>query len=172
MLAKSPEVELSHQSRSTACRCLLRQLLSVTLDTSENGWVLDYSTSGKPYVLINGKLSALNISLAHSANWLAAGVALETQIGVDVGQFKARGNFLKIANYLGWKKRVYDIQDFHTKWTLGEASAKCSEGSVLMRDNMGFENLCDINAQDRICNSENWNGLHGNVDKNRFMPSF
>ena len=167
-LAKSPEIELSHQSRSTACRYLLQQLLSVTSATRENDWKLYHSTSGAPYLLRDGKPSTLNISLAHSSNWLAAGVTHKAQVGVDVEQFRPRRNFLKIANYLGWKNRVRDIHDFHAKWTLWEASAKCIQGSVMMTKNPGFELLCDVNTRDSVCNSGNWSGLHGCVNEESF----
>ena len=84
MLALNQELERTHQSHSTACRYLLRQLLSSISATNDNDWWVLRSMSGAPHLLLNGKPSTLNTSLPHSANRLVAGVAHKAQIGVDI----------------------------------------------------------------------------------------
>jgi len=165
ILAGNQSTSSSHQSRRTACRYLLQQLLSFTLSGKKNEWKLYHSPSGAPCLSCNGKPSQLDISMAHSADWLAAGVACEARIGVDVERFKPRDNISAMADFLGWKKQVHDNRDFHAKWTLWEASAKCVEGSVLMRENRGFEQLSTADTQDHVSNLGPWRGLHGCLEE-------
>jgi phosphopantetheinyl transferase len=106
--------------------------------------------------------------MTDSADWLAAGVAFEARIGVDVERFRPRGNISAMADFLGWKERVRDNRDFHAKWVLWEASVKCVEGSVLMGENPGFVQLCDADAMDQVSNSGHWSGLHGCLDEKLF----
>jgi hypothetical protein len=151
-----------------ACRYLLKQLLLFTVAMKKNEWRLYYSASGAPCLSHNGKPSQLNVSMSHSAGWLAIGVAFEARIGVDIERLKPRGNISAIAAFLGWKERIHDNLDFHEKWTMWEASAKSVEGSVFMRNNPGFERLCDRKVQDQVSNSGQWSSLHGCLDEKLF----
>jgi hypothetical protein len=168
ILARNRVANSMHQSRRTACRYLLQQLLSFTSAVKKNEWKLFHSASGAPCLSSNGKPSQLSVSMAHSADWLAAGVAFEARIGVDIELLKPRGNILAMAEFLGWKVRVHDNRDFHAKWTLWEAGAKCVEGSVLMRENPGFDRLCDVDMRDKVSNSGHWSGLHGCLEEKLF----
>jgi phosphopantetheinyl transferase len=168
IFARNRGANSSHQSRRTACRYLLQQLLSVTSTVKQNEWKLYHSASGAPCLSINGKPPQLDVSMTHSADWLAAGVAFQARIGVDVERFRPRGNISAMADFLGWKGRVRDNRDFYSKWVLWEASAKCVEGSVLMRENPGFERLCNVDTRDQVTNSGHWSGLHGCLEEKLF----
>ena len=168
ILARNRCPNSSHQSRRTACRYLLQQLLSFTSAEKQNEWKLYHSASGAPCLLSNGKPSQLDVSMTDSADWLAAGVAFEARIGVDVERFRPRGNISAMADFLGWKERVRDNRDFHAKWVRWEASVKCAAGSVLMRENPGFERLCNVDTRDQVTNSGHWSGLHGCQEEKLF----
>jgi len=168
ILARNQSIHSSHQSHRTACRYLLQQLLSFTSAVKKDEWKLSHSASGAPCLSSNGKPSQLDVSLTHSADWLAVGVAFEARIGVDVERFRPRGNISAMVDFLGWKKQVHDNRDFHAKWTLWEACVKCVEGTVLMRENPGFEQLCTPAMRDRVNNSGQWSGLHGCLEEKLF----
>jgi hypothetical protein len=168
MLAKISGANPAHQSRRTACWYLLNHLLSCTSATKVNDWKLYHADSGAPRVTSNNKPSRLNVSMAHSADWLAVGVAFEAGIGVDIECLRPRDNMLAMADFLGWKVSVRDNQDFHSKWTLWEAGAKCIEGSVLMTKNPGFAKLCDVDTLDQVGISGRWCGLNGKLEEKLF----
>ena len=165
MLANISGVKPSHQERRTACWYLLNHLLTYTSAARVNDWKLYHADSGAPRVTNNNKPSQLNVSMAHSADWLAVGVASEAGIGVDIEYLKPRDNMLAIADFLGWKVPIRDKRDFYTKWTLWEACAKCIEGSVLMTKNPGFEKLCDVDTPDQVGISGRWCELNGMLDE-------
>jgi len=164
-LAKFRGANSTNQSRRTACRYLLHHLLSLTSVSKENDWELHYLSSGAPRLSNKGKSSLFDVSLAHSAEWLAAGMAIEARIGVDVERLRPHKNFSAMANYLDWKVPVRDILEFHEKWTLWEASVKCVEGSVLMLDNSCFSNICNINIRNKVRTMGQWSGLSGCLEE-------
>jgi len=168
IVARNQGANLSHQSRRIACWYLLRYLLSSTSATTENSWRLSHAESGAPRVTNNRKPSQLEVSMAHSEDWLAAGVSIEAKIGVDIERMKPRANMLAIANFLGWKSDIRDIHDFYLIWTLWEASAKCVEGSVLMARNPGFEKLCAVNTRSQVGDSGHWCGLGDRLGNDLF----
>jgi phosphopantetheinyl transferase len=159
MLAKSPIEQPSYQTKRTSCHYLLQRLLCSISTTYRNFWELKYSASGAPALAAIGT-RRLYVSMARSSDWLAAGVSYEAGIGVDIECFKPRSNCSEMADFLNWNIPVGDIHDFYSKWTLWEASAKCVEGSVLMRNNLGFAKLCHVDTHDRVGRSGQWNGLH------------
>jgi hypothetical protein len=165
MIAKISGVNQSHQSRRTACWHLLNHLLSCTSATRVHDWKLYHADSGAPRVMNSNKPSRLNVSMAHSADWLAAGVAYEAGIGVDIEWLRPRDKRSEIADFLDWKAPVRDNQDFHIKWTLWEAGAKCIEGSVFMTKNPGFEKLCDVDTLNQVGISGHWCGLNGKLNE-------
>lgn len=159
-IAQSQFKNCSYQSRSSSCRYLLQRLLcSISMDQNQH-WQLKYSDSGAPRLAAYEE-GNLHISMAYSANWLAAGVARGARIGVDIERIKPRKNISEKADFLDWKVPVHDLQDFYAKWTLWEASAKCAEGSALMRKNPGFEMLCHMDLNDRVGKAVPWGGLQG-----------
>lgn len=157
ILARNELADASLQSQRFACRYLTQKILSSSFAAPADAWTLDYSASGAPRLSIEGKPSALNISMAHSSQWLAVGLSSGARIGVDVEQLRQRDDIFALAKYLDWKDRVSDLCDFYAKWTLWEASAKCVHGSALMRRNAGFKAMAGCRGQVR--NSGLWNGL-------------
>jgi hypothetical protein len=63
-------------------------------------------------------------------------------IGVDVEVLRPRLRKDGIASMLEWPSKPVDDNDFYSRWTLWEASAKCASGSVVSRSNDGFDALC------------------------------
>ena len=158
-IAKIQSTNPSHRSQSSACRYLLRHLLSLTTNSKENGWKLHHSSSGAPRLSSNGMPSPFSVSMAHSAQWIAASLAYKVRIGVDVERLRPRGNFLAMADYLEWEVPIRDILDFHEKWTLWEASVKCAETSVLVINNSSFSDFCKINIRNKVKTIGRWSGL-------------
>ena len=157
----------SYQTKRTSCHYLLQTLLCSISATQRHCWELEYSASGAPALASDGNHS-LYISMARSGNWLAAGVSYQAKIGIDIECIKPRTNISERAEFLNWKVPVVDLKDFYAKWTLWEASAKCVRGSVLMKNNPGFDKLCRIDTRDRIGRCEHWSGLHDCLDEQAF----
>ena len=76
----------------------------------------------------DGRPSPISISLSHSANWFAAGIAWGARIGVDIEEVPSPRDYRKIASYLGWKVQLTDTQDFPYKMDdLGSQREVCRE---------------------------------------------
>jgi phosphopantetheinyl transferase len=167
VLAKTPIEQPSYQTKRASCHYLLQRLLCSISTADSHCWELKYSASGAP-ALATGENQCLYVSMARSGNWLAAGVAYDAGIGVDIENIKPRTNISEKADFLNWNVPVGDIKDFYAKWTLWEASAKCVEGSVLMRNNQGFDKLCHVNTHDRVGRCGQWSGLHDCLNEKVF----
>ena len=167
VLAKNPVEHPSHQSKRASCQYLLNRLLCSISATGNHSWKLEYAASGAP-TLCAGEQPGLSVSMAHSDIWLAVGVSFQAAIGVDIERIKPRANIAEKAEFLNWKVKVKDIRDFYAKWTLWEATAKCVGGSVLMKYNPGFDQLCRIETRDRVGQSGQWSGLHDCLDEQIF----
>jgi len=167
VIARNPTKQSSFHARRASCHFLLLKLLRSISATQRDCWELKHSDSGAP-TLASGESQNLFISMARSGDWLAAGVSLYAGIGIDIECIKPRANISAKADFLNWKVPVVDIQDFYAKWTLWEASAKCVEGSVLMRKNPGFDKLCQIDTRNEVGRSGQWNGLHDCLNEKVF----
>lgn len=158
VIARNPAKKPSYQSKRTSNRYLLHRLLNSVVARGDRRWNLAYSGTGAP-VLANCQPGNISISLARTGDWLAAGVAFDAAIGIDIEQMRARANYRDTAEFLNWKVTVADLQGFYEKWTLWEAGAKCVDGSVLMDSNQAFEQLCSIDIDNRVGSSGQWHGL-------------
>lgn len=164
MIARSPNKQASFQSKRTSCHYLLQKLLHSISATRKDCLELKYSASGAP-TLVSGENQYLAISMSRSGDWMAVGVSFQAKIGVDIERIKPRTNISAKANFLNWKVSVTGIEDFYTKWTLWEASAKCVSGSVFMGNNYGFDELSGVNTHNRVGKSKQWSGLHDYIDE-------
>jgi hypothetical protein len=168
LVARFQHFDPSRQEMQAGCRYLLRNMLASALPECGASWELSYSTSGAPRLSYDGRPSAVNISFAHSGTWLAVGLSYGDKIGVDIEQVNPRRNGRAIGKFLGWKAGVKDPNDFYTKWTLWEASAKCIEGSALMKQNPGFDKLYGAGDQSQVATSGLWGGMHDCLDGTAF----
>lgn len=154
----------TRQPGRVGCRHLLQRLIAGMSAHGQSPFKLVYSESGAPGLAAKGASNKLNISMAHSAGWMAVGIGQGLRIGVDVESVAPRSNMKGISEFLGWNVRVDTIRDFYAYWTLWEASAKCIEGSVFMSQNQGFELLKLAKFQGRVATSGHWSGVQDVID--------
>lgn len=127
-----------------ASRRYATELLAALLDSPRNprrDWTLNHTASGAPQLFVNGEACAINISLAHSGDRIAVGVARGLAIGIDLEHIRQRPNAQAIAEFVGWSGIVADSDEFCARWTLWEAFAKCVSGSLLNKANHRIEDL-------------------------------
>jgi len=104
-------------------------------------WSLRKSQSGAPRLFLGSLPSSIDVSFAHSGQWLAAGLSMNADIGIDIEQFKARDNLPAMAHYMGWSDQVDDTKDFLLRWTLWEACVKMEETSIFATSSSAFDSL-------------------------------
>lgn len=167
VIARSRLKQPAYQLKRASSHKLLQWLLCSISTTPTQNREFNHSASGVPK-LTSRMDGHLNISLARSTNWLAAGVSCEAMIGIDIEVIKPRKNIPEKVEYLEWKVPVHNVQDFHARWTLWEASAKCVDGSALMSGNTGFEKLSTADTRSRVGKSGQWHGLHDCMDEEVF----
>jgi hypothetical protein len=97
--------------------------------------------NGAPILLLDGRPQDWNLSMAHSGEWILVALARGLCVGVDVEILRPRLRKDDIASMLGWRSSPVDDDDFCSRWTLWEASAKCMSGSVVSPGNDGFDAL-------------------------------
>jgi phosphopantetheinyl transferase len=127
-----------------AVRRLSHHLISRTCGLSESAYSIYHDHRGAPKIKVDGQLPPMSISVSHSHDWIAVGLSKGVEIGVDVEPARRRDRRVEISQLLGWQLDVKDDDDFHAKWTLWEASTKCTSGSVVERCNNEFESLCNV----------------------------
>jgi len=81
-------------------------------------------------LLLDGSSIALQASLAHSGGWIAAAVTGRGVVGVDIESKRKLGRHRHIASFVGMPAGG-DASLFLARWTLREAIAKATGGSVL-----------------------------------------
>ena len=130
----------------------------------ESNWELQHAASGAPYLVRDGKRSELNVSVSNTENWVAVGMSSGASIGVDVETIRPRHRMSAIADFLGWKDKTSNLGEFLARWTLWEASAKCSGGSVLQQESLDFERLSASNSRGQMINTTCSAGLWDCLD--------
>jgi phosphopantetheinyl transferase len=73
-----------------------------------------------------------HVSKSHCGRWIAVALSRRHAVGVDIEIAKPRPRRAKIAAWLEFDDS--NEAAFHSHWTLREAIAKCTGGSVLVRD--------------------------------------
>lgn len=81
-----------------------------------------------------------HVSKSHCGRWIAVALSRRHAVGVDIEIAKPRPRRAKIAAWL----ELDDSNEasFHSHWTLREAIAKCTGGSVLTRDEIETDLRC------------------------------
>jgi phosphopantetheinyl transferase len=120
----------AYRAQHAAVRELLVELAGRTLGESTRGYVVRTRESGEP-VLYDGDApaSGVSISLSHSRLWIAAGLAREGRLGIDIEQENPRRRIAAMADWMGWPA-CREPGDFYRAWTYREACIKCRGGEL------------------------------------------
>jgi phosphopantetheinyl transferase len=99
-------------------------------------WEVRHRSNRGPCLYRAGERSDLSASVAHSGPWVAVGVATGlargSSIGVDIQVQDKRPRRSEIADFLSLNAIAdFGPQQFFACWTLREAIAKATNGSVL-----------------------------------------
>ncbi|MEM7757704.1 MAG: 4'-phosphopantetheinyl transferase superfamily protein [Cyanobacteria bacterium P01_A01_bin.40] len=122
-----------HQTRFTAARGILRQLLGNYLQINPCEVKFDYSDRGKPQLSNSQQDRQLQFNLSHSQDYALYGLTYDDLIGVDVEYIRTMSDTLKIAQRF-FSAREYELIKntavakqqavFFTLWTAKEAYLK------------------------------------------------
>jgi phosphopantetheinyl transferase len=113
---------------------LLRQLATRMLATENDDWEVRHRSDRGPCLYRAGERSDLSASVAHSGAWVAVAVGLgrRSSIGVDIQVQDERQRRSEIADFISLNSIAENSpQQFFACWTLREAIAKATNGSVL-----------------------------------------
>ena len=84
------------------------------------------TSAGPPGLLFRGQpLADVSVSLSHSADWIAAGLARGGRLGIDVERENPRRRIAAMADWMGWRD-CHEADAFYGAWTYREARIKCS----------------------------------------------
>ena len=100
--------------------------------TSTDDWEISHHSGSAPNLYRATESCELHASVAHSGHWVAVGVSSGSSIGVDIQLQDKRQRTRAMADLLRLQGRAaIDQQYFFSCWTLREAIAKATNGSVL-----------------------------------------
>ena len=83
-VAKLEDRDVCKIAARTLCDQLLRRLAKSMTAANSDCWEIRHSSGSAPRLYQDGKISELNVSIAHSGNWVAVGLANGSDIGVDI----------------------------------------------------------------------------------------
>ena len=126
--ARLPPGPVSYATQQAAGRDLIAFLARYTLGAEANACTVRKLASGRP-ILINGSapVEGVTVSLSHSHCWVAAALARDGAIGIDIEQEKPRRRIAAMADWMGWPD-CDGATDFYRAWTFREALLKCRGG--------------------------------------------
>jgi len=108
------------------------KLASRTTAVNADDWEIQRNSGSAPGLYSAGERCELNASVAHSGLWVAAGLASGSRIGVDIQVQDERQRYGEMAELMHLDAiAAVDQQHFFSCWTLREAIAKATNGSVL-----------------------------------------
>jgi len=169
MIAKVRSPYEGLKAARPACHRLLDHLLASTLGAEDHYWEVRHANSGAPRLLVNGKASDLSVSLSHSGQWVAVSVARQLLVGLDIEDAEKRRNTSELAEFLGWRDGGSNPVDFYYRWTLWEACVKCVEGSVLMSQITGFNQLSKKTQPGQMVTAGSWSALQDRASEVAFF---
>jgi len=169
MVAKLRSAPEGPKAARPACCHLLDHLVVNMLGAGNRNWELRHANSGAPRLLVNGEASDLNVSLSHSGQWVAVSVARQLRVGLDIEVMAKRRNTSELAEFLGWRDGGSDPVNFYYRWTLWEACVKCVEGSVLMSQNTGFNQLSNRAQPGQMVTAGRWSALQDRMSGEAFF---
>ena len=131
-IATLNEREPGRSSARDKCDDLLLQLADDMSTSNRGPWEVSRISNEAPRLLVSGQPSGLSASVSHSGRWVAAAVASGSAVGIDVETHRTRARRREITNFLRLSEMAdNDDARFYACWTLREAIAKATNGSVL-----------------------------------------
>ena len=113
-----------------ACDALLVDLAQS--HSGRGGWTVQHRSDAAPVLFCDSERSELAVSIAHSGDWVAAGLAERTDIGVDIRNHHSSTRAEEIARFLNLRNGA-NGSAFFDAWVLRESIAKATRGSVLSK---------------------------------------
>jgi phosphopantetheinyl transferase len=85
-----------------------------------------------PSLVLFDSSNRVNVSFAHSDNWVVVGLSLDIAIGVDIQSHRVLARRAEISELLKFEPGAKTSdEEFFACWALREAVAKATSGSVL-----------------------------------------
>jgi phosphopantetheinyl transferase len=129
-LARLGGGEAGYRAQRRAARELLGWLAQRTLGGNAESFAVRASSAGPPGLLFRGRpLADVSVSLSHSADWIAAGLARGGRLGIDVERENPRRRIAAMADWMGWQG-CHEADAFYGAWTYREARIKCGGGEA------------------------------------------
>ena len=133
-------------------------------DAGAVDWETRRSSDGGPRLYCNGQPSEFNISISHSGQWVAVGIARGTAIGIDIQSHSERRRFREMAKILDFGEDAsHSQQRFFSHWTLREAIAKATQGSVLTAHHIEAELASACKAEGQLVNAGEFTAMVDNI---------
>jgi phosphopantetheinyl transferase len=141
-LARLGGGEAGYQAQRRAARELMVWLAQRTLGGGAESFAVRATSAGPPGLLFRGQpLADVSVSLSHSADWIAAGLARGGRLGIDVERENPRRRIAAMADWMSWRD-CHEADAFYGAWTYREARIKCSgeappSGAALLPPEVG-----------------------------------
>jgi phosphopantetheinyl transferase len=135
-LARLDTGQAGYRAQQRAARELLTWLARLTLGGAANSFGVRTSATGQPELLAGEAplaVAAVSVSLSHSADWIAAGLARDGRLGIDVERENPRRRIAAMADWMGWPD-CREPDTFYRAWTYREARIKCDGGELPPND--------------------------------------
>jgi len=129
-LARLDGDRAAYRAQGRAARELLCWLARASLGEAASSLEVGATAAGQPLLLAGGQpLADHAVSLSHSHDWVAAGLARGARLGVDVERENPRRRIAAMAEWMGWSD-CREAAEFYRAWTYREARIKCRGGSL------------------------------------------
>ena len=133
-LARLDSGQAGYRVQQRAARELLAWLARSTLGGVADSFGVHTGATGQPELRGDETpLAGLSVSLSHSAEWIAAGLAREGRLGIDVERENPRRRIAAMADWMGWPG-CREPDTFYRAWTYREARIKCNGGELPPND--------------------------------------
>jgi len=135
-LARLDAGRAGYRAQQRAARELLAWLAQSTLGGAADSFAVQTSAAGQPELLADEApwvAAAVSVSLSHSAEWIAAGLARAGRLGIDVERENPRRRIAAMADWMGWPG-CREPDTFYRAWTYREARIKCNGGALPPND--------------------------------------
>jgi phosphopantetheinyl transferase len=118
----------AYRAQRRAARELLVWLAQSSLGGADAPFSVGTSAAGQPSLLAGGTpVRDVSVSLSHSQDWIAAGLARGGRLGIDVERENPRRRVAAMAEWMGWPE-CHEPDAFYSAWTYHEARIKCRGG--------------------------------------------
>ena len=130
------------RSRYIVAHGALRELLADYMAQMPRDISFGYTTTGKPFLTNKGGGSPIRFNLSHSGEWAMVGLALSTEVGIDIEQIDRDVSVEAIAERFFSRSEFEAIQGIHLEqriaaffsaWTRKEAYVKARGDGIADR---------------------------------------